>query len=169
MMASERNRREFENAIEEHFLFLESEFGYKCSTVREVDEDPRDSYVLVRFSKGDNRIDVAWNELAMALGVLIRIPLEGLGRKERYVHLEPLVEFLTNGKVLPITPQLYPGASMGKIEKVMKQREGTFRNGITPAMKSLAKRLREYLLLIQSTSAETVREYHSWYQKRGQH
>jgi hypothetical protein len=165
-MTTKTMANEFESSIEYDFGFLKTEYGFDFNGVRSVDDDPRDAYLLARFSKGDARIDVAWNEMAKSLSILIRLCKDELGRKERYVYFEPFVEFLSKGQVLPIAPQLFPRMTMKSIDSVMRQRSDTFKVGIASKMALLAEKLREYLEPMQSSSVEMIREYHKWYEGR---
>lgn len=143
-----------------------AEYGFDCNGVRRVDDDPRDAYLLARFAKGEERIDIAWNEMAQSLTILFRISNDQLSRKERYIYFEPFIEFISNGQVLPIAPQLFPRMTLKSIESVMRQRHVTFKEGIGSSMASLATKLREHMESVQSSSAETVRNYHRWYEVR---
>ncbi|MFN5706826.1 MAG: hypothetical protein ACK6DS_09865 [Planctomycetota bacterium] len=165
-MTTKSMASEFEASVENDFRFLKADYGFECSGVRSVDEDPRDSYLLARFARDHERIDVAWNEVAMSLSILVRLNNDELGRRERYVYFEPFIEFLSKGKVLPIAPQLFPKMTMRSIEAVMRQRSDAFKEGISSRMASLAEKLREYLATIRTSSTETIRAYHSWYETR---
>lgn len=167
-MTSRTMASEFEASIKSDFDFLKTECGYDGRVVRSVDGDPRDSYLLARFSKDDERIDVAWNEMAKSLSILIRLSNDQLRRKERYVYFEPYVEFVSKGVAKPVAPQLFPSMTMKAIETVMHQRNEVFKNGISSTMASLAEKLREYHSMVLSSSAETIREYHKWYMKERQ-
>ena len=155
-MTTETMASEFEASIESNFSFLKAERGFDGRGVRSVDDDPRDSYLLARFSKEDERIDVAWNEMAKSLSILIRLANDDLGRKERYVYFEPFVEFVSKGQVRPIAPQLFPRMTMKSIEAVMHQRDQVFKEGISKTMASLAEKLQKNLSMVQSSSANTI-------------
>jgi hypothetical protein len=157
---------EFEASIESDFRFLKADYGFECRGVRRVDEDPRDSYLLARFARDEERIDIAWNEMAMSLSILVRLNNDELGRRERYVYFEPFIEFVSKGKVLPIAPQLFPKMTMKSIEAVMRQRSDAFKEGISSRMALLAEKLREYIETIRTSSTETIRGYHEWYETR---
>jgi hypothetical protein len=157
---------EFEASMEKDFGFLKAEHGYDSCSVRSIDDDPRDAYLLARFTKEDMKIDIAWNEMAKSLSILIRLANVELGRNERYVYFEPFIEFLSKGQVLPIAPQLFPRMTMKSTESVMRQRNEVFQEGIASTLVSLSQKLREYLGTVQSASTETIRAYHSWYETR---
>lgn len=157
---------EFEDLIENNFEFLKVKYGFDRCEIQEIENDPRDAYLLARFSRGDERIDIAWNEMAKSLSVLIRLSNNDLGRKERYVYFEPFVEFLSKGNVLPIAPQLFPQMTMKAIESVVRQRKEVFKDGISSKLVLLAEKLRQYLDTVRSSPVETIREYHNWYESR---
>lgn len=156
---------EFESAIGKHFDFLRMKYGFSCKGIRFV-EDPQDSYVFARFTNGDGRIDVAWNEGSQSLSILLRLCNDQLERKERYVYFEPFVEFMTKGQVLPLAPQIYPLMSLNAIESVMRQRNEIFKDGFVGPLVSLSQKLDEYLGAIQTASVGMIREYQRWYSSR---
>lgn len=157
----------FEEAVSKHFSFLEPNFNLQPSGVNTVDDDPRDSYVVAKFRQDEFRVDVAWNPFAMSLSVLIRIENDDLGRRERCVYLEPFIEFISNGNTVPVVPQIYPGMSVGRIEKAMELRQKLFAVGVEGSLRELASRLKQHLSSIRSCEAKTVRDYQAWYQARG--
>ena len=114
------------------------------------------------------RIDITWNPFARSLGILIRVDNEELKRRERYVYLEPFIEFTSGGNSSPVVPQIYPGMSVGKIEKTMQQRDELFACGVIETLIKLAERLRKYLASVRNCPTETIRKYHEWYQSRGE-
>lgn len=158
--------REFEESIENDFSFLEAMYGFDRREIQDIDDDPRDAYLLARFSRDDERIDIAWNELAKSLSILIRLSNHELDRKERCVYFEPFVEFLSKGDVLPIVPQLFPQMTMKAVESVMLQRNDAFKDGIASRMALLAQKLQQYLDTVRSSPVKMVREYQKWYESR---
>jgi hypothetical protein len=157
---------EFETIIESDFRFLKTDMGFACSGVRTEGDDPRDSYLLARFSRGEERVDVAWNEMAMSLSILIRVANDDLERKERYIYFEPFVEYISNGTTLPIAPQLFPRFTLKAIEATMRQRELAYQKGIANSMKLLSKKLSDNLASVLSTTPESIRSYQQWYANR---
>ncbi len=157
---------EFEASIENNFGFLKTKYGFDRREIQNINDDPRDAYLLARFSRDDERIDIAWNEMAKSLSILIRLSNNELGRKERYVYFEPFVEFLSKDELLPIAPQLFPRMSMKAIESVMRQRNEAFRDGISSKMALLGEKLRQYLDIVRSSPIEIIREYEKWYEAR---
>jgi hypothetical protein len=157
----------FEAVVSEQFSFLVTDFDMRYAGTSSVEDDPRDSYVVAKYRKDELRVDVAWNPFAMSLGVLLRVCNDELGRRERYVYLEPFIEFATNGRTPPVVPQIYPNMSVGKIEKAMNCREQLFAGGVERPLSEIAVKLKEQLDSIRNASAETIREYQSWYQSRG--
>jgi len=157
----------FEPAVKQHFSFLADQHSFQFAGVREVDDGPRDRGVVARYRQAEVRIDIGWSAIEGSLAVLIRLDAKGLARNERYVYLEPFVEFTTDGAVAPVVPQIYPGMSVRRIEETMRSRKELFQNGIGEVLERVASRLREYYALICGASVETVRQYHKWYQGRG--
>lgn len=157
----------FQTITTEQFAFLVGDFGFRYAGINTVDDDPRDSYVVAKYRQDEFRVDVAWNPYAMSLSVLIRVANNELGRRERSVYFEPLIEFLSNGTTVPVVPQIYPGMSVRKIEKAMECREQLFANGVEESLCEIAKRLKQNFQDIRDCTAETVREYQEWYQGRG--
>ncbi|QDT51344.1 hypothetical protein Pan258_54330 [Symmachiella dynata] len=159
----------FEAASKQHFAFLESEYGFRFAGMKEVAEAPRDSYVVAKYWNNDIRIDVAWNAMAMSVGVLIRRNDKCLSRRERYIYLEPFIEFASDGSVTPVIPQIYPGMSVSKIKGVMGKREKTFGAGLDQPIRAISERLKKYLSNIRDASSDVVRQYHQWYHEQGRH
>ncbi len=157
----------FESAVKQHFGFLDGEDDFRFAGVREVNDGPRDTGVVARYRHGDVRIEIGWSANEGSLAVLIRTDIEGISRKERYAYLEPFVEFASNGSMEPVVPQIYPGMSVAKIETAMKLRSVLFQHGVAEALGAVALRLQEFYPSIRDASAETIRQYHQWYQNRG--
>lgn len=154
----------FKSTVTNAFSFLVTDFDLQYVGLNTVDDDPCDSYVVAKYRQNEFRIDIAWNPYAMSLSVLIRLDNNELGRRERYLYLEPFIEFTSGGEISPIVPQIYPGMSIGKIEKAMKRRADLFARGVGESLCGVAKRLQSHLLSIRSCSATTVRDYQTWYQ-----
>jgi len=159
---------EFEVAVTNVFSFLEHDFNFSYIGSKTIQEDPRDSYVVAKYRRNNSRINIAWNPFAMSIIVLIRLNNDELGRREKYIYFEPFVEFSSNGSLTPVVPQIYPGMSIGKIEKAMEQRKKCFDAGIVSVVEVLAKRLREYYSTVESASADTINQYHKWYLSKGE-
>jgi len=157
----------FESAVKQHFGFLADEHGFQFAGVREVNDGPRDRGVVARYRQAEVRIDIGWSAIEGSLAVLIRLDVKGLARNERYVYLEPFIEYASNGAVAPVAPQIYPGMSVRRIEETMRLRKELFQNGMGEVLERVASRLREYYSSICDASVETVRQYHEWYQGRG--
>lgn len=153
----------FEQAVTRHFEFLEKEHGVFNVSTAYVDEGPRDSYYLAKYRKGELRVDIAWAPVELGLGVLMRVEMDGLGRRERSIHVEPFIEFLTGGQVVPVVPQIYPAMGIADIKKTMEARAEVFGAGYDGPMDRVAVRLKEYFQAICSADCETVRRYHAWY------
>jgi hypothetical protein len=149
------------------FLFLEQDLGFTCAGSSTVEEDPRDSYVVVKYRREDFRVDVAWNPSAMSLGILVRLDNQDLRRREKSVYFEPFLEFASHGAITPVVPQIYPGMSDAMIVEAMKGRKQVFESGLGELLGKIAERLRTHLTSLQNASVETVRNYHHWYRSRG--
>lgn len=158
---------EFESAVKGRFGFLETDHGFRFAGVRDVNDDPRDSYSVARYRRSDMRIDIAWNPMARSLGVLLRMDAAALSRTERFVYLEPFIEFATQGTIPPVVPQIYPGMSIKRLEQAVMMREELFRHGIGEALEGLASRLREYYPKIRDASVDTILQYGRWYKTKG--
>ncbi len=167
MSIAQDNVDAFERAVATRFEFLEGEFGLSYVGTEAVQEDPRDSYIAARYGTGDFRVEVVWNPVAMSLVVLVRLSNVALGRRERTVYFEPFVEFVSEGAIIPVAPQVYPGMSIGRIEKTMQARESLFVHGINGALDAIADKLKAYLPCLDGSSEEVVRAYHEWYKSRG--
>ena len=163
MNAHDLEKATFEQAVIRSFAFLEIEYGISMVSATYVDEDPRDSYYVAKYRKGELRVDIAWAPVELGLSVLIRVETKGLGRKERSIHVEPFIEFLTNGQVVPIIPQVYPAMCIARIEKIMEAKTALFVNGYCGIMDQVASRLKEYYQAICSANCETIKRYHTWY------
>lgn len=159
---------EFEKAAIEGFMFLESDFGFKYSGLKIVQEDPRDSYVAAKYRSDSLRVDVVWNPLEMSISVFIRLNNYDLDRRKRYLYFEPFIEYMSEGLMKPIVPQIYPGMSVRNIECAMEQRNKCFENGVSQVVKALAEKVREYFRVIDSMTNDDLERYHEWYLVRGQ-
>jgi hypothetical protein len=93
----------------------------------------------------------------------MRVETDGLGRRERSIHVEPFIEFLTSGQVVPVVPQIFPAMGIADIKKAMEARAEIFRTGYDEPMDRVALRLKEYFRAICSADCETVKRYHAWY------
>jgi len=157
----------FEAAVRKQFAFLEQDFNLRYSGLEIDEEHPRDTGMVARYSQDDFRVSIAWAPFEMSLSVLIRLSNAGLGRRERYVYLEPFIEFVTNGAVRPVVPQIYPGMSIRKIEEAMELRSRLFENSIGQTLETVSSRLKTYYMTIRDASADDVRQYHQWYEAQG--
>ena len=157
----------FERAIRQCCGFLESDQGFQFTGVREFNDGPRDRGLVAGYRQGEARIRIGWGALEGSLVVSVRLDADNLNRAERWVYLEPFVEFVSNGEVAPVVPQIYPGMSVRKIEKAITLREQLFQNGVGGALETLASRLREYYGVIRAAPPETIRQYHQWFQRAG--
>ncbi len=158
----------FEETIVEAFSFLESDYKFKYFGVREIDDGPRDQGLVARYSQEKMRIQIGWSAAEGSLVVLIKTNIEGLSREERSFYLEPFIEFMSEGKMKPIVPQIYLGMSIRGIEKAMDQRRGIFKNGFVNVVNDLACRFKASYPMIEAVDAITIKQYQKWYSK-GKH
>ncbi|MEE9354005.1 MAG: hypothetical protein V3U75_00290 [Methylococcaceae bacterium] len=157
----------FERIILDNFSFLETDYGFRFTGIREINNSPHDQGVVARYSHEKTRIEIGCSTMEGSLTVLIKTKIDGLARAERHLYFEPFVEFYSSGKIKPIVPQLYPGMSVRRIEEAMEQREKCFKDGLVGVVEILAKKFSEYFSLIDSASVETIKQYHKWYLIRG--
>lgn len=160
---------EFESAVKQHFSFLEDEHDFRFTGVREFNDGPRDTGVVASYRRGDGdvRIKIGWSAIEGSLAVLVRSDIDGLSRKERYVYLEPFIEFMSNGSMEPVAPQIYPAMSIAKIMTAMKLRNKIFQHGVAETLEAVGLRLQEFYPSIRDAPAEYIRQYHQWYQSKG--
>lgn len=163
----ESNFDDFEAVATKEFSFLESKFGFKYFGLKVVREDPRDSYVAVRYRGDLFHLDIVWNPLAMFLGVFVRLNGCDLERSKKYLYFEPFVEYMTGGSTKPIISQIYPGMSVGKIERAMEERNNLFKDGVSQVVTVLSEKVRVSFELINSANKADVEKYHEWYANRG--
>ncbi|HUU22738.1 MAG TPA: hypothetical protein VM389_09405 [Phycisphaerae bacterium] len=163
MVATRTDDGGFFVAVKKHFAFLESEAGLSLTSVRVIDEDPRDSGFVVTYRKGRDRVDVAWNPFELSLNVRVEAGTEGLSRGERFIPAEPFITFITNGEVAPIVPQVYHKTSSAKIMRAMRLKERLFADGVGGPVEGLACRFRTYYPKIRDATRETIRDFNRWY------
>jgi hypothetical protein len=155
-MAHYSHDLEFQSSVTQHFAFLETECGMKFRGIKEEDTgDPRDHALIAQYLSNDARINIGWNSVEGSLGVLIRSERNDVLSKERYVYLEPFIEFLSHGAVAPIVPQYY-------VKAVFRKREQLLANGLSPIVEAVANRLRLYIDSVLRASPSTLQAYHQW-------
>jgi len=154
---------DFSKAIEKYFQFLVTDHGFIYRGVMHVDEDPRDSYYLARFNKGEERIEVCWSDLEKMLSIMFKLANKGLERRECFVYFEPFIEFVSEETLTPIVPQYYKRMTMRQTNSVMRQRDRLFGGGVETILKRLAERLQSNVNLVRCSSPDIVRSYHVWY------
>ena len=165
---SASNDWDFEANVKKSFDFLETEFGLTFSGLKEIDSGaPKDSGVVAKYRSDEMRIEIGWSEAEDSLAILLRLENAELTKKEKYIYFEPFVEFISDGAICPIVPQIYHGMSVAKIAKAMEQREKLFAKGVRNVLGLLAKRLHSRIPEIQSATIDVIRKYHRWYGKRG--
>ena len=154
--------------IKKSFEFLEKEFGFTFSGLRVINNGSlRDSGVVAKYRSNQIRIDIGWSPAEFSLSILLRLEDARLTRKERYIYFEPFIEFISNGVMHPIIPQIYHGMSVAKIDEAIEKRKDLFAKGSADAVDLLAKRLHDHFTEIQSTAIDVIRKYHEWYESRG--
>jgi hypothetical protein len=163
----ESEKIEFEQKSRREFAFLEQSKGLSYKGCSASEDDPRDAYVVAKYRQGEFRVDIVWDPFEMILAVRLRLTDETLGRREKFVHLEPFVEYVTEGAILPIVPQVYVGLSSRKLDAIMEGRAQLFKEGIDGPLHEVAAKLQHYIDEIRSASSDVVRGYHSWFERHG--
>lgn len=167
MGLSETEKTGFTALVEKHFAFLKSEAGLAFKGVDSVDEGPRDSYVIAKYRNGAHRFHIAWAPVEMSLNIRLRVERHGLSSREQSIYAEPFIEFMTQGKVTPVIPQVYQAMSVSRIQRAMDARAKLFAGGLAGAVEALAERFKAYYPQIRDASLDTIRAYHCWYKDRG--
>lgn len=149
--------------VKKHFGFLEMIHGMRFGGVRRTGrDDPRDSALVVRYARVDLRADIGWNESEMSLAVLVRFERDDLSRLDRYVYLEPFIEFLTGWQRKALVPYVKQGMSITQIEGIMSKRAQAFKNGLDSVIPALASKMEAFFSQIEAASSDTIRHYHTW-------
>lgn len=161
------NRSMFKSEVCGHFEFLQSEYGLAFRGIRLNEGDPRDRCLIARYWGDTLRVDIGWNDFESSLGVLILFKSSDIERDCRHIHLEPFIEFITNGNTKPIIPQIYPGMSAANIARAIESRNILLEHGFGWLVEKVAARLREHFPTICATTRTTLRRYHQWYTNHG--
>lgn len=158
---------DFERVATQCFHFLVAELGMKQSPLRSVGgDDPRDSALVVRYTRDDMRIDIGWgaNELALIVGVTFNRP--GLNRRERHVYFEPFIEFLSQGQQSAIVPYVTNHMTTAQLLKLSDKRHAVFEKGLLGVAKDLSNRVKANFNLLESATLEEIRKHHKWMSAR---
>jgi hypothetical protein len=162
-VTAHHDKQSFEELVTSSFGFVESEAQMTFGGVRASGgTDPRDAALVARYTGSDFRFDVGWSEHELSLAVLINFGQLDVPRAERHVYFEPFVEYLTNGEDQAIVPYIAEGMSIKRIEAVMDQRQAALRDGLSPVIERVGKKLQTYLGQLRAASADQVSGYHQW-------
>lgn len=157
----------FEDGVKKYFDFLVKKQGMALKSVRRSQSKyPQDQAWTASFSRNDLRVELGWNPFEGSLAVLIRYSLDDLSRTDRYVYLEPFVEFLSEGKESPIVPYVRDGLSQSQLLKLMDARNEVFKNGLSPVLEAIAQKLMNYFEFIESATTESIMNYHDWMRRK---
>jgi hypothetical protein len=157
----------FVESVSSAFAFL-SEAPYECTALppRRSDEGGRDESVAIRYTGAKSDYDIAYALNEKGVGVLVKSNRQDVERRYRHVHLDSVALFLSQGKDLPIVPQVFYGMSAKKIEKVVALRDELFREvGLRGIVERLSARLKMYDEKIAMMTPDDLMDYHAWYEK----
>lgn len=155
--------QEFEVLVFQYFDYLEREHGFSTTRAQLVaEDDPREKGVVVKYRDKAVRIEVLWGFAESIITIRLRLERNDVPRREHYIHLEPFVEFITEGQVKPIVPQVYRGMSEAALISVLRRRKQLLDSAFEDVIKSLATRLREYLNTILFADINVIHSYHLW-------
>ena len=157
----------FEKMVSSSFNFLEQNHEMKRGRVRISNRrDPRDVTFQIRYESKKYRFDIGWGIGNNGFGIVVKnklfIEKNILASKECSVHFEPFVEFLTNGSVKPIVPQVYPKMSVSKLCNVADEREELFEQPLVTLIDRLAEKLKANYTNVTSQDPIVFVEFHRW-------
>jgi hypothetical protein len=154
----------FEAEVDLCFAFMATQLGMKRGKIRvSGGNDPRDSILIIRYSRDDLKVDIGWQPNQDVLIVVVRFDLhEKLSSQERRVNFEPFIEFLSGGEIKAIVPCFTEGMSIKQIKSVAAEGKKVFRHGLHEVIAAIGEKLKTHFCEIESVSPETVRRYHSW-------
>ena len=153
----------FADTVRTSFRFLE-ETGQMCFVgVREGGgDDPRDHTLIVRYECNDLRADIAWCEGEGSLAILLRYNRGDLGKHERYVYMEPFIEFLSDGQYKALVPYVREGMSVEQLRTIMDRRCVLLSDGYEAVVRALGLKTEPFLKKIVSVTSEEIMNYHRW-------
>lgn len=153
----------FEDLIKTNFDFAESEFAMHLTNVSvSGGKDPRDAALVARYRGANFRFDVGWNEFELSLAVLVKFEDLNLSRQERYVYLEPFIEYLSNDGDPVIVPYVSENMSIRQTKATLEKRRSVFENGLEPVVDQVAQKMRRNFDKLTDASTDQVRGYHVW-------
>lgn len=158
--------KEFEETVDSHFNYLEIEYGMKRHPVRIRDgKSQLDIAIIVRYESATHRLDIGWGINEQGIGILIWLKPQQDSVCKEYIYLEPFIEYATQGAVLPVVPQVYPGMSIAKIEKLMKERKTLFSSSLGDIVLQISERIKKYLPIVLQKKSEDYQAFHDWFIK----
>lgn len=164
---SKDSKNDFATKVRKHFAFLEDVAALKYAGVRiSGGSDPRDRALVARYERDDMRVDIGWNSAECSLAVLLKYEQDGLFGNNRYIYLEPFIEFFTNGQTKPIVPYVREQMAIKEIQAVADQRINLFKNGLDAVMSALAVRMESFLRELESIPLATIEGYHQWMKRK---
>jgi len=158
-----QEKHTFEAEVMRCFGFMVDQFGMNQGKVRvSGGNDPRDSVLVVRYSRDDLKIDIGWKENEAALIITVRFDRVGLSRQERHVYFEPFAEFQSDGEVKAVVPFLTESMGIKRIESVMAERKELFQQGLHEVIGAIGQKLKTHFGMLESASPDAIRRYHTW-------
>ena len=162
MSISSEDEAAFRNAISDGFGFLESQ-GMKFHGVRSVGKgDPRDESLVARYSNDELRVDIGFNPIEGSLAVLLKFNRSELLGNDKFVYLEPFVEFQTKGEVQALVPYIKENMTIRQLENAMKERVEVFEGGFVGVMLELGRRMEDWFAELLSVPSKNIQDYHNW-------
>ncbi len=159
--------KQFASAVIAHFSFLESQYAMKRIDVRVVDRgSAQDEGAVVRYLSDNVAVDICWGFAELVISIMIRYP-SPTGRLSsndplKYLYFEPYVEFITQGELTPIVPQVPRTLSKSGFESVLEARESLLDGGIKGVLEKISSRLQNYGHVVLKGEVEDLREFHEW-------
>jgi hypothetical protein len=165
--APQERKAHFLDTVRTSFRFLEESGKMRFVGVREEGgDDPRDHTFVARYECKDFRADIALCEGEGSLAVLLRYNREGLEKRQRYVYMEPLIEFLSDGQYKVLVPYVREGMAVKQLKEIMDMRMLLFSDGYESVIRELALRTAPFVKKISSVMSEDIINYHRWMKKR---
>lgn len=154
---------QYENFIKRNFEFLENEGMAFVGTHRAGGSDPRDTGLVASYSREDFKVKIGWSKSELSLTAMARFNSNELAGKERFVYMEPFVEFLTQGRVCAVVPYIKENQGSRGLTRILKERSDVFeRHGFDGVVELLAGRIKTYFNDIVSAPPGVVQKYHRW-------
>jgi hypothetical protein len=154
-----KSELELERTVKEIFDFL-CDDGASYRGLRRVRGDIRDTALVWRYALEEVEVDIAVDAWLMpSIGLRYQF-----AQKSKVVPLEPLLFFLSQGRIQPLIPTVYPSLSGSLITKVVKNSEALdSRTNYRTLIESLADRLKEHLMDFRGLTKEEIDAFVPWY------